>query len=320
MKKLTCILLAMLMVFSLVSTAAFAEWPEKAITMVIPASPGGDTDTTSRALCESLSQVLGVPVTVSNVTGGAGIVAWNEVQNAKADGYTVLYHHVDTVLHNLLGRLDEDWDSDIDVAAVCGGGNGSVIVTSAKSQFQTFDDVIAYAKDHPGEVSFAMETGGVVHMHIYAIEDEAGVDFNEVDLGSSSTRNTALLGGQVDVIEAAYGQMEDYIKTGDVRVLCLLSEERNEAFPDVPAISEFGLHVYNDWWYYAGFKTGTDPEIVDKFAEAIKEAAYMDPYTNALGLYYYEPNVLVGEEGVARMKETQEFYRPVAEKMLAAIG
>ena len=123
MKKFLVLLLAAVMVFT--CTIALADYPEKAIEIIIPANPGGDTDTTVRAIAQSLTEILGQPVVVTNMSGGAGSVAMNELTNRDADGYTVFYHHVDTLLLELLGRMDEGWkwEDALDISAVTGGGN-----------------------------------------------------------------------------------------------------------------------------------------------------------------------------------------------------
>lgn len=308
MKKIVALLLAIAM---LCCSTALAEWPDKAITVLIPANPGGDTDTTSRAICQSLTEVLGQPVTVLNMVGGAGSVAMNELMARDADGYTLIYHHVDTVLLNLLGRMDESWEDMLDVSCVTGGGSTFCVFTHKNSPYQTWDELVAYAKEHPGEVSFAMEAGGTLHMLILAIQNALDIQFNPVDLGSASDRNTALLGEQVDVLIAQYGQVLDYINSGDFVPLCVLAEDRNENFSDVPSSYELGCPVACNWWYYFGFKKGTDPEIVSKFTAAAEQAVTMQPYTDALKLYNYKANFLAGDDAIAYMKETEDFYRPI---------
>lgn len=311
MKKLVAFILAMAMMLG--CTTALAEWPEKPVNILIPANPGGDTDTTSRALAQSLTEILGQPVNVINMVGGAGTIAMIELMSRDADGYSLIYHHVDTVLLNLLGRMEEPWTDMLDVSAVTGGGATFCVLVNKDSAWQTWDELVSYTREHPYEVNFAMEAGGTLHMLILAIESALDIHFNAVDLGSASDRNTALLGKQCDVVIAQYGQVLDYINNGDFLPLCVLAEERNENFADLPSSYELGCPVACNWWYYAGFKKGTDPEIVAKFTQAVEQAVAMEPYTNALNLYNYKANFLPGEEGVAYMKKSEDFFRPITE-------
>ena len=149
------ILVAMVLVVLMLGTSAvaFADYPEKAIEVLIPAGPGGDTDTTVRAITASLTELLGQPVVVTNMPGGAGTVAMTELQNRDADGYTVFYHHVDTLLLELLGRMDEDWkwEDALDISAVTGGGNTYCLFVRKDNDkgLKTFEDVVNYARENP---------------------------------------------------------------------------------------------------------------------------------------------------------------------------
>ena len=319
MRKFFALFLSALMLFS--CAAAFADYPEKAIEVIIPANPGGDTDTTVRAIAQSLTEILGQPVVVTNMSGGAGSVAITEVLNRNADGYTAFYHHVDTLLLELLGRMDKGWkwENVLDIAAVTGGGNTYCLFVrkdNAKG-LKTFEDVIKYAKEHPGELTYAVEMGGTLHMHALAMMQALGIEVDCIDLGSASDRNVAFLGGQVDVLEALYSQGKEYIKTGDFIPLCVLGNERNENFKEIPASKEMGFPFAAEWFYYFGFKKGTPADIVAKFAEAVGKAVKMEPYQKALGLYDFHDNFQPAEKGVEFMKGVQAVYAPMAEALLA---
>lgn len=320
-KALALLLAASLAVPTLAMPAMAAEdWPNKAIEVLIPANPGGDTDTTSRAIADSLTEILGQPVSIVNMAGGAGTVAMTELQSREADGYTMIYHHVDTLLLKDLGRMEQSWDEMLDVACVTGGGNTFCLFVNKDAPYQTFEDMIDYAKENPGEVSYAVEAGGTIHMHAIMIQEATGAEFNCVDLGSASDRNVALLGNQVDVLEAQYGQVKDYVESGDFIPLCVLSNERNENFEDVPASAEFDVPFDVEWFYYFGFKKGTDPAIIDKFNEAAEQAVKMDSYQDALALYNFHDNFLTGTDATDYMSKVEEGYKPAADIILKQIN
>ncbi len=318
LNKFLALILTVVMLFT--CTAAFADYPEKAIEVIIPANPGGDTDTTVRAITQSLTEILGQPVVVTNMSGGAGSVALTEVLNRPADGYTVFYHHVDTLLLELLGRMDKGWkwENVLDIASVTGGGNTYCLFVRKdnKKGLKTFEDVVKYAKANPGELTYAVEMGGTLHMHALAMMQALGIEVDCIDLGSASDRNVAFLGGQVDVLEALYSQGKEYIKTGDFIPLCVLGNERNENFKEIPASKELGFPFAAEWFYFFGFKKGTDPEIEKKFTEAVGKAVLMEPYTKALGLYDFHANFQPGAKGVEFMKGVQAVYAPMAEALL----
>ena len=316
------ILVAMVLVVLMLGTSAvaFADYPEKAIEVLIPAGPGGDTDTTVRAITASLTELPGQPVVVTNMPGGAGTVAMTELQNRDADGYTVFYHHVDTLLLELLGRMDEDWkwEDALDISAVTGGGNTYCLFVRKDNDkgLKTFEDVVNYARENPYELTYAVEMGGTLHMHALALMQALDIEVDCIDLGAASDRTVAFLGGQCDILEGLYSQGKEYIETGDFIPLCVLGNERNENFPDIPCSDELGFPFGAEWFYYFGFKKGTDPAIVDAFTAAVKEAVTMEPYSNALDLYNFHANFQPGEDGVAFMKGIQEVYAPMAEALM----
>lgn len=314
MKKvlLVLMLLAAIVLPLSAQAAAEKEWPQKPIQVIIPAGPGGDTDTTSRAICESLTTILGQPVQVVNMAGGSGTVAMNDVDSSPADGYKLIYHHADTVLATLLKRTSVRWDQQFDIAAVTGGGSTNAIFVHKNSPYNTLDELFTAAKKNPGKVSFAMETGGLVHLLALSIEKQAGVTFNKVDLGASAARTAALLGQQVDVLLTVYGSAKGYVDSGDFKCLGILASTRNASLPNIPTLREMGVDATYEHFYYFGFKKGTDPAIVEKFAAAVKEAAYQEPYMNALNKYYFKPDVRTGQTAVDYMMGVEKFFTPLA--------
>ena len=97
----------------------------------------------------------------------------------------------------------------------------------------------------------------------------------------------------------------------------MLGNERNENFPDIPCSGELGFDFAAEWFYYFGFKKGTDPAVIETFTNAVKEAVEMEPYSNALDLYNFHANFQPGEDGVKFMQGVQSVYAPMAEALLA---
>jgi tripartite-type tricarboxylate transporter receptor subunit TctC len=307
---LACLIVILLPMFGQASSEK--EWPHKPIQVIIPAGPGGDTDTTSRAISESLTKILGQPVQIINMAGGSGTVAMNDVATSPADGYKLIYHHADTVLATLLQRTPVRWDDQFDIAAVTGGGSTNAIFVHKNSPYNSLEELFAAARNNPGKVSFAMETGGLVHLLVLSIEKQAGVTFNKVDLGAAAARTAALLGQQIDVLLTVYGSARGYVDSGDFKCLGILAAERNPSLPDIPTLREKGVDATYEHFYYFGFKKGTDPKIVEKFSAAVKEAAYLDPYVSALNNYNFKPNVRTGQDAVNYMMNVEEFFTPLA--------
>lgn len=308
-----------LMVFALIlaSAALFAqgteeqaEWPQKPIEVDIGAKPGGDTDTTSRALAVSLGKTLGQPVTIVNMAGGSGTIAADDVLAAEADGYKMLYFHTDTVLNTVLHRCDYDWEDVFDIAAVIDAGASNCVFVRSDAPYSTMKELVDYAKTHT--LSLGIETGGLVHLLALDIADKAGMKFNLVDLGGSAARVAGLVGKQIDILITVYGSARDYVDSGEFKVLGILSAERNPLLPDVPTLREQGIDsVYNHFYFFA-FKKGTDPAIIRKFDDALAIAVKDEDYNAKMARYCFKPNLLTGQDAVDYMNSVEKFFTPLA--------
>ena len=158
MKKLLTVLLALSML--LVGASAFAEWPERSIELIVPANPGGDTDANARALAAALNEELGWNVIVSNMSGGSGTVAYEDVTNNPDDGYRFVFFHSGAAITELMGLYDFSVLDDFKLAGMPFlDYSSSFLINTENDKFSDLPSMIAYMKEHPGEVSFATETG-----------------------------------------------------------------------------------------------------------------------------------------------------------------
>jgi tripartite-type tricarboxylate transporter receptor subunit TctC len=313
MKKILTVLLIALVAL----TSAFAngtpenaEWPQKSIEVDIGANPGGDTDTTSRALAVHLTELLKQPVTIVNMAGGSGTIAADDVLSSGTDGYKMLYFHTDTVLNTVLNRCDYDWEKVFDIAAVIDAGASNCVFVGKDAPYSTMKELIAYAKDHT--LSVGVETGGLVHLLALDIANKAGVKFNYVDLGGSAARVAGLLGKQIDILITVYGSARDYVTSGDFKVLGILSAERNPLLPDVPTLREQGIDSTYNHFYFFAFPKGVNPAIIQKFDDALAIAVTKDDYKEKMAKYCFTPTLFTGQKAVDYMNKVEDFFTPLA--------
>lgn len=319
MKKLVALLLALCMVFALCAVSASAEWPtDGEINVLIPAKTGGDTDTTFRTFSTDIGEQLGTNVMLTNMPGGAGATATYELLDYDADGYTGLWHHYDSIILTMLGKVDERYDEYLDIACVVPvvGGEHCVIVRQ-DSQWNTLEEFVAYGKEHPGEIIWAIEAGGWSQMFAMAVADKLGIEVNFVDFGSASDRNAALLGGNCDVLLAGPTYIVDTYPD-DFKGLASCSPERQETIPDIPTCKELGYDIIGEKFYFFGFKKGTDEKIVEEMGNAIEHAIASDAGVEVLGekYHYTDWSVLKGDEAYDYLKAFEVKYAEAAEKMM----
>lgn len=272
-----------------------ADWPAKQITIVCPFSPGGSGDTIARLIAPELQEKLGVPVVVTNKTGAGGAVGLEAVKNAPADGYTLVYFSVDTCILKPMGVTDitcEDFTA-LGRAIV----NPSALTVKADSPYQTMQEFIDAAKENPGMLSEGNSgTGAFWHICASAFADAAGIELNHVPFDGAATAAAALMGGNVDSIFVAPGEIKSSIDSGDFRVLANLGESRSLSAQDVETGKEQGLDVTIQGWGGLAVRKETPAEIVEVLQKAFDEAVQGETVKNAIlerGLDY---NYATGEQ------------------------
>ena len=239
-------------------TARAQSWPEKPITMVVPAPPAGGTDLVARLYSDLLSQELGVQVIVDNKGGGNGNVGTAIVARARPDGYTVLmqysaYHSANPVAPH-------------------------VIVIAKKVPANTLKEFIAYAKANPGKLNFAsVGQGSVPHLGGVLLNKAAGIDLVHVPYKGAGPATADLVAGQVELLIVTPPSVSAHIRSGAIKALALASAERHPAFPDIPTTAEAGLPGFIlDGWFALFVPVGTPDPIVQKLNAAMRKIARMD--------------------------------------------
>ncbi|HZG73164.1 MAG TPA: tripartite tricarboxylate transporter substrate-binding protein, partial [Chondromyces sp.] len=170
-------------------------YPEKPIEIIVPAGAGGDTDLNTRIMAKHLEKELGTSVIVSNVTGAGGTTGTQKVMDSKADGYTALAFHNSMLLNNIYGLANYTY-SDFKIAGISVVDRSNTFVTTKDSKFKDIKSLIEYAKKNPKKVTVATEVGSMTYIQMLQFQQQAGVEFNIVDVGGASDKITALLGGR----------------------------------------------------------------------------------------------------------------------------
>lgn len=261
------------------------DYPNKPIEVVVPFKAGGDTDFHARTYAKYLEPILGVPVVVINVDGANGSAGTIQVRDSKPDGYTALFFHDSMLMNKIVGVTDFAHEA-FDICATGILDKSYILAVNANSPYQSLEDLINYAKDNPGQIKYASSIGGYTYYIGRKIEELAGVDFNIVDAGGGADRNAALLAQKIDINVNPYGVMKPYIDSGDFRVLAVFSEERSSLFPDVPTAKEQGYDILAQRAYFLAFPKGTDPRIIEKVSDAMRQVAEMPEYAEDIAKAY----------------------------------
>ena len=165
------------------------EWPKKDIQIICPFAAGGDTDFTARTFAQYLTDELGVKVVVVNTDGNGGATGARAAKDANNDGYSMLFGSSAFLTNQLSGAVDFGFDV-FEFCAIAGKGAGNVICVNKNLGVSTFEELVAYSKEHPGTLKLTANTGATTQAVALMIKD-AGVDANIVDSGGSSDRIAA---------------------------------------------------------------------------------------------------------------------------------
>ncbi len=265
--------------------ASAQDFPQsgRAITTIVPSTAGGGTDTAARLAAPLLEKELGVPVEVVNRPGASMQIGLTEVANAKPDGHTLVWSVLPTAASVY---LDEERgspfkrDSLAPIAMYYGAPFGLVVL--ADSPYKTVADLVEAAKAAPGKIRSGttgfMSTG---HFANIAFQQGADVQMATVNFQGGGPQLTAVLGGHVDVGFNSIGELLTHHKSGTVRVIAVMADERSELLPDVPTVAEAGFEVEpigSDIGLSA--PAGTPQPVIDRLTAAM-EKVMQDPALKA---------------------------------------
>lgn len=256
--------------------AALADFPDRAITLVIPFAAGGSTDVVGRIVAERMSAELGQQVVVQNVGGAGGSLGAGQVAKADPDGYTILMGTVATHALNPLILKQKPYDPVADFAPVSLLVIvPNVLAVNPELPVNTVAELIELSKAEP--LAYASSGNGTpLHLSGELFKSMAGIDLTHIPYKGSGPALTDVLGNQVPIIFDNLPSASGHIASGKLRALGVTTAERAPSFPDVPAIAET-LPGYETYTWNALFApAGTPPEAIAKL-NAAAVATMADP-------------------------------------------
>ena len=256
------------------SPAPAASFPERDITLVVPWSAGGGTDTLARTLVKNGKKYFGVNVNVVNRVGGTGAIGMDSVAKARSDGYTVGVITFNLSTYRLLGQSDLSF-RDFDLIALLNRSIASLSV-KADSQFKTLKELVEYAKANPGVVTLG-HSGPGSPWHLAAVDfgHRYGLKFTFVPFDGAAPTRTALVGGHITMASTGMDEVLQFYQAKQIRMLGGMTPTRHPVFPDVPTFAEAGYPMEDpivDWRGLATAK-GTPPEVLKALRDGFRKAA-----------------------------------------------
>lgn len=247
------------------------KYPTKAITIVVPQTAGGGSDIIARVVAQHMAQSLKQPVLVENRPGAGGNIGIRYVARSKADGYKILMNSVGHAINPAL-YSNAGFDPLQDFAPVAKIADGSLLLI-AKSFFgaSTVPELMALAKSQTVQYASA-GNGSVNHLSAVMFEKAANIRMVHIPYAGGPAMTSAVMGGQVPIGFQALASSLPFVKSGQFKVLAVLSKERLKALPNVPTVGEtlpgFGVTP----WYGFFAPAGTPEAILDTLHDATNKA------------------------------------------------
>jgi tripartite-type tricarboxylate transporter receptor subunit TctC len=255
--------------------APATTYPNKAIRLVVPFTPGGSTDILARAIGQELSKAWGQAVIVDNVPGAGGSLGADKVAKATPDGYTLLMGHIGTLAVNpsLYPALPYDpVKSFAPVAWVARVPN--VLVVHPSIAAHSVKELVALAKARPGQLNYGSGgNGSAANLATEYFKLQTGTSLLHIPYRGTAPAVTDLMGGQIQVLFTGAPAVLGQIKNGQLRALAVSSPRRLPALPELPTVAESGYKDFEaDQWYGVVAPAGTPREIVNKLNAQINQA------------------------------------------------
>jgi tripartite-type tricarboxylate transporter receptor subunit TctC len=244
------------------------------IRMLVGLAAGGATDVMARIVGQKMSEGLHTPVLVENKAGGNFIPALRELTGAPADGHTLFFISTSTLITQ---PLHPDYPFDLTkLTPVCQVATGPLILVVRKDlPIKSISDLVAYAKQNPGKLSFGAGggTGSSLYFATELLKSKTGITAATIPYRGAGPALNDLLGGHIDAMFDAMPVMANQVKAGAVTALAVTGTQRSSALPDVPTVMESGVPDYEiAGWFGILAPTGMPPAIAQRLRDEVAKA------------------------------------------------
>ena len=253
---------------------AFADdYPNRPVRLIIPFPPGGSNDVVGRLVAQQLSTKLGQQAYVDNRAGAGGTIGTEACATAAPDGYTICVISIAHAVNPALYSLKYDPIKSFTPISIFATGP-NVLVVNPSSPIRSVKDLLALAKQKPGELNYASAgVGSFQHLGAELFKLQAQVNIVHVPYKGGGPAMQDVIAGHVKIMFSSLVQTTPFIKSGQLIALGTGGAKRSPVLPDVPTIAEAGVpgYVADNWWGLAA-PAGLPKPIIDKLYTATQEA------------------------------------------------
>jgi tripartite-type tricarboxylate transporter receptor subunit TctC len=265
---------ALLAALTGVASATAQTYPSRPITMVVPYSAGGPTDTIARIMAEKIRGSLGQTIIVENVTGAAGTIGVGKVARAAPDGYTISIGHWGThVVNGAIYALQYDVLNDFEPVAMI-ATNPQIIVAKKAVPAKDLKELIAWLKANSATATQGTAGhGSGSHVSGVYLQKITGTSFQFVPYRGAGPAMQDLVAGQIDIMVDQAANSLPQVRAGTIKAYAVTDKMRLAAAPDIPTVDEAGvpgLHI--SIWHALWMPKGTPKDIIARLNAAVMDA------------------------------------------------
>jgi tripartite-type tricarboxylate transporter receptor subunit TctC len=309
MKKLLAAMFAAVL-GAVVTTTAWAQFPNRTIKIVVTIPPGGAPDIAARLLAQKLTENLGQAVVVENRTGANGNVAGDQVAKSPPDGYTLLLGADSLIAINphIYSKMTFDPLKDL-VPVTSIATNQFFLAVNPSLPVKTFPEFIEYARKATPPLSYASGGNGSQHqLGIEMLKQRAGIDMLHVPYRGGNPAGTATIAGETQVVLAGASNAP-HLQSGQLRGLATTGKKRSPLFPDVPTIGEFYPGYDVTIWLGLFAPAGTPEPVLTTLRNEVRKALGQKELADRLNVTgALQPLLASPEEFAALMRQDYEKY------------
>ena len=253
-------------------TAPAQQYPSKPVRILVGFAAGGGTDLSARFIARNLSSAMGQQFIVENKAGAGGSIAFAAGAEAPPDGYTLTMISVAYAVNPSVYKVR--FDPIVDMTPIIQTEQGPlIIVANSSSPVKSLKDLIAFAKAHPGRLTYASPgQGGTSHLAAELLSSMAGIKMNHIPYKGGAPALTDTIAGQTDLCFNVVAGTLPHVKSGRLRAIAVTSSRRMPSEPEIPTVAESGVPGYevNQWYGFIGPKGLPAPIVARLNAETAK--------------------------------------------------
>lgn len=263
---------ALVAALTVVSTASAQEFPVRVLTLIVPWPAGGVNDIVLRVISEQASKKLGQPIAIDNKAGGGGATGPATMAlSAKPDGYT--FAQIPDAVYRIPLMQQSVWNAETDFTYIIGiYAYAYGLIVPAGSPFKSWGDVVTYAKEHPGKLTYSSPgAASSSHIGMEKLMQASGIKLTHVPFKGSLESNNAVAGKHVDLAVSG-SSAKTLADAGLVRFIQMWTKTRAQSLPNVPTLQEDGFAFELDTPVGLAGPKGMNPAVVAKIHDAFKFA------------------------------------------------